>query len=442
MTSWPPYSPTNAPIFQLSSDGQMAFYLAEVMALSQNSGANSGEVLRIATQIIPHDFESVYSAFYYMAEQVNDIAQSVNVTKDPYSAREAYFRAASYYRGADFFLLGNQTDPRIDSLWVQQLAAFDKAIALLDIPGERFTVKAHGDSIGDHEAIGVFYAAQSEGWKEATPSILVGNGYDGSQEESYHQACLEILARGMNCVTYEGPGQPTVRRQQGIGFVSDWWSAVTPVVDYLSTRQEVDMSKLALVGISFGGTLAPRAASHDHRFSAVVAIDGMYSFRQALEESFPPRLIQLYNSSNVTAFDEVVIAMAANTSVPSNFRWIIDQSLYSFATTSPYDWFTRIGEIIMGPDIVKNLPMPVFVAKGQDDALTLQEPEIAYQMLKTGRPNGTALTTYHEFLTSLGAGEHCSIGAEAQLYQVVMEWLSDVWDIETYASKSTDPEHA
>lgn len=66
------------------------------MALSNNNGANSGEVLRAATQIVPNDFESVYNAFYYLAEHIHDIAESVNVTKDPVGARDAYFRAATY----------------------------------------------------------------------------------------------------------------------------------------------------------------------------------------------------------------------------------------------------------------------------------------------------------------------------------------------------------
>ncbi|KAK4893461.1 hypothetical protein LTR27_008143 [Elasticomyces elasticus] len=124
-------------MFQLSSDSQIAFYLAETIGLSNWGGANTGEVLRIATQVVPNDFESVYEAYYYMAEQLFSVAESVDTTKDPVSAREAYYHAA--------------TD--------QQLDSFNKANAFLDIPRERFTVKAHSYTIGGHEAIGIFYAA-------------------------------------------------------------------------------------------------------------------------------------------------------------------------------------------------------------------------------------------------------------------------------------------
>ena len=85
------------------------------------------------------------------------------------------------------------------------------------VAGERFTVKAHSPNIGDFEAIGIFYKASTD--NEPRPTILIGNGYDGSQEESYHSVARDVLARGLNAVTYEGPGQPTVRRKQDLGFI-------------------------------------------------------------------------------------------------------------------------------------------------------------------------------------------------------------------------------
>ena len=299
----------------------MAFYLEEMLALANWGGANTGEILRIATQVVPQDFESFYEACYYMAEQIFAIAESVDATKDPVSAREAYFHAATYYRGADFFLHGNQSDPRLISLWDQQLTAFNKANALLEIPGVRFSVPAHSEEIGDYESIGVFYAAYPD--DRARPTILISGGYDSSQEEAYHSQCHQILSRGVNCVTYEGPGHPSVRRQQNIGFISDWWTVAKPIADLLSTLPQVDMSKLAIAGMSFGGSLAPIAASGDDRYSAVIAIDGMFSARQAFEEQFPPKVVALFNASEVAEFDEVMNEVIINATIATSFRWIV-----------------------------------------------------------------------------------------------------------------------
>jgi hypothetical protein len=51
------------------------------------------------------------------------------------------------------------------------------------------------------------------------------------------------------------------------------------------------MSKLALLGVSFGGTLAPHAASRDHRYSVVIAIDGIYSLTESLKEELPIEIL-------------------------------------------------------------------------------------------------------------------------------------------------------
>lgn len=200
------------------ADSEFAFYLEETLALSNYGGASSGEILRIATQIVPGDFESTYTAFKYMADNVRPSASNINITKDPFGAREASFRAATYYRGASFFIIGNQSDPRNYELWDEQLACFNDSIALLEpVPGERFEVNSHSPKIGDFKSIGIFY--KSTTGNESRPTVLIGSGYDGSQEEVYHAMGRSLLARGLNVVTYEGPGQPTVRRQQQLGFI-------------------------------------------------------------------------------------------------------------------------------------------------------------------------------------------------------------------------------
>jgi hypothetical protein len=129
------------------------------LSLPNTGVASSGEVLRIVTQVVAHDFESAYTACYYLAEPIYDIAESIYITKDPDAAREAWFRAASYYCGADFFLHGNVNDPRTYSLWDQALASF-KAMALLEpVPGERFTVKSYNSSIGYYNVPSIFFKA-------------------------------------------------------------------------------------------------------------------------------------------------------------------------------------------------------------------------------------------------------------------------------------------
>jgi pimeloyl-ACP methyl ester carboxylesterase len=242
---------------------------------------------------------------------------------------------------------------------------------LKPVPGERFTVKATNSSIGSYDIPGYFFKGDADPLKKL-PTFIMVSGYDGSQQESYHALCEEVLRRGMNCVTYEGPGQPSPRRFQNIGFIPDWWTATSPVVDFLLARRDVDMTKLVLLGESFGGTLAPRAASKDPRFSAVIALDGLVSLQQALLAQFPASLNTLYDNSLVEEFDKVVISLTTNVSLPINIRWIFQQGLYAFKTTSPFDWFKRLGEINLTPTIVAGLgSRPVYVAKGEVSVLNM-----------------------------------------------------------------------
>ncbi|MGB8935207.1 MAG: hypothetical protein WCC17_08885 [Candidatus Nitrosopolaris sp.] len=46
------------------------------------------------------------------------------------SAREAYLRASSYYRTAEFFLHENPEDPRIVKTWQDGVSSFNKAAKL------------------------------------------------------------------------------------------------------------------------------------------------------------------------------------------------------------------------------------------------------------------------------------------------------------------------
>ncbi|KAI2610548.1 alpha/beta-hydrolase [Hypoxylon sp. NC1633] len=410
-------SSSTVPYLPLSSDEYFSFVLSEALALSDGGGAATGEVLRAASQIEAGNFESFYTEFKFLADALHHTATSINATKFPVSAREAFFRAASYYRASLFFLIGNQTDPRLFDVWDIARSDFDKAISLTDVRGERVTVKGPGFDI----SVIVWMSPKAAECGKPVPTILLGTGYDAPQEETYHQLGREIIDRGWNFVTYEGPGQPTVRREQGLGFIPNWWDVVTPVVDYLETRPEVDKKRLALGGLSFGGILAPLAASREHRFAAVLAIDGLMDIQTIVLQQLPAVVANLLASGNQSAFDAYLNAARVSPDAPTEFRWFIDQSLWSFNTESPYDAFKRLGEIKLDADILSNVTCPVFVGKGENDLIGGGQETTVAKLL------GDKAYLY-EFKTALGAGEHCQLGADSQLAQVSMDWLGEIFE--------------
>ena len=72
-------------------------------------------------------------------------------------------------------------------------------------------------------------------------------------------------------LAFDGPGQGAALLQQGLALRPDFENVITPVLDYLVSRADVDPNRVALIGLSLGAHLGPRAASEEHRLAACVA---------------------------------------------------------------------------------------------------------------------------------------------------------------------------
>jgi dienelactone hydrolase len=401
-------------MLQLSADPDFHFEILRAISLAPYEGSDVGEVLVAANSIKPKDFESYHDAFNRLATRVDKAARAIDTHKNPISARQNFFKAATYYRSADFFLHGNWSDPRINSLWDKHLAAFNSAIALLPVPGERINLRASKDNF---TIPAIFFGCGLPGPR---PTLMLGNGYDGAQEEMYHIVGAAALERGINVITYEGPGQPTVRRQQNLGFIPEWEKVVTPVVDYLLTRPEVDAHSIGLLGYSLGGYLAPRAAAFDHRLAAVFAIDGVYDYGAANLDQFPEDLRKVFAAGNADLFNKYVNQGLASNQTPTSVVWGVQQGLWSFAVKSPFEWMTRVQKYTL-KDVVRRIKAPVFVAQAEkDDVIPGQSAELAE---KLGH-----LATHHVFESVDGAAYHCSVGANVLQNQVMLDWFKGVLD--------------
>src|SRR6185437_4637339 len=174
---------------------------------------------------------------------------------------EAYLRASNYYRLAEFFLMDPE-DPRIQTTWGNSKECFRKAAELfsppivvepIEIPYEQITLPGYLYKVDDH------YdddddRKDSKHPKPRRPTLIAHGGFDSTLEELYTSAAAPALERGYNCLTFEGPGQGGVIRKQRIPYRHDWEKVVTPVVDYALTRpEEIDLRRIALMGISMGG---------------------------------------------------------------------------------------------------------------------------------------------------------------------------------------------
>ncbi|PYH97073.1 alpha/beta-hydrolase [Aspergillus ellipticus CBS 707.79] len=398
----------------LNPDPTFHFEVLRILALASYSGSSIGEVLQAASHVSPGDFESFYTAFSTLASRVHAQAKQINTTLHPISARETFFRASTYYRAADFFLHGNPSDPRIQDLWTKQTSAFDQAIALLPVPGERVRLPAEGFDVS-----AIYFRASSTDNNKPRATIILGNGYDGAQEEMMHVAGFAALERGYNVIVYEGPGQPTVMREQGCGFTRAWENVVTPVVDFLVRRPEVDAGRIGLLGFSLGGYLAVRAAAFEGRIAAVMAIDGVWDVYQALVSNvLPPAWGEAHKNGQVDVLSDELRKVLDGKDVSTTVRWAVEHGLWCFGVDTAKKFLDRVKDMTM-EGLEDRVRCPVFVGKAADEHFFQGQPELVDRKLG-GR--GTLVT----FTAEEGAGQHCHLEALPLMNQRVLDWFQDV----------------
>jgi len=79
---------------------------------------------------------------------------------------------------------------------------------------------------------------------------------------------------------------------------------LTPVVDFLLARDDVDADKLTLYGVSQAGYWVPRALAFEHRFAAAVADGGAVDMARSWHQNIPHVLLSAYLKGDKVRFDK------------------------------------------------------------------------------------------------------------------------------------------
>ncbi|NDA50152.1 MAG: dipeptidyl aminopeptidase, partial [Actinobacteria bacterium] len=133
--------------------------------------------------------------------------------------------------------------------------------------------------------------------------IILNNGSDGPVSDMLFMGAVDAVARGWNAITFDGPGQGYALYEQGMFFRYDWEKVITPVVDFLVARHDVDPERIVLSGNSQGGYWVPRAVAFEKRIAAAVADPGVVRVDTSWRSHLPPVMIQLLESGDDADFD-------------------------------------------------------------------------------------------------------------------------------------------
>lgn len=388
------------------NDPTFSYETLRTLGYAPYGGADIGEVLTTAYAIEEGSFESWYTQWHALADKVRDCAEHYRQQGETLSASQNLLKASNYYRTAEFFLHGNPDDPRLLATWSSSRDTFQQGMRLSGKPFEIVSIPFE-----DTAMPGYFYKIDDQPRK----TLLVHGGYDSTGEELYFQVAQDALAHGYNVLTFEGPGQGAMIREQHLAFRPDWEVVVSAAVDYLETRPEVQNDQIALMGISFGGLLAPRAAAFDHRLAAVIADDGLFSFSFA--DAFAAR------GHEVTDYAAVEGQLKQLMSRSTNVRWVIENGLFTFGASSIGELFKKTTAYTLA-GVADQIQCPVLVCKAENDGFFKGQPEMLYNALKSEK-------TLMTFSDEDGAAEHCQMGALNLYNQQVFAWLNQKLDKNT-----------
>jgi alpha-beta hydrolase superfamily lysophospholipase len=380
-------------------DGQLQRSMAKVV----EGCADAGEVIATGAAIAAGDVGSWYQAWWNTAERVRDIADAAERAGHATSAREAYLRASEYYRAGYYYRRSDITDARMLKAWRAARDSFRSALPHFVRYGEILTVPYEG-----HDLPGYFFAPDGSGVKR--PTILTFPGYDAPAEEMYPYLVAPATRRGYSVFLFEGPGQGGALYEQGLVFRPDWEAVVTPALDFLLQRSDVERDKVVLFGRSWGGYLAPRAASKEHRFAAVVADPGLFDLGEALATA----LGDLHG--RVLAGDADAEATAENLLKDSRRAEYFESRMatHGVRTVSEY---IRLMQQYRLEDVVGEIATPFLVTDAENEAIG------------QGKQLYDALTAPKEFLfftDAEGASGHCEGMGQALFNQRVYDWLDGV----------------
>ena len=389
-------------------DAQYSFQTLRTLGYAVSGGADVNEVLKTAYSIKEGDDESWYREWLKTAEQREKAGDGFLARGKTISAKQEFFKASNYYRTSEFFLHTNPEDPRIVSVWKKSRDSFLKGAKLADHPIIPITIPFEGTTLP-----GYLCLVDASGAKR--PLLIIQTGFDGTKEELYFETAYFAVKRGYNVLLFEGPGQGEVIRIQKLPFRPNWETVVTPVVDYIVTLKEFDEEKLALMGISFGGYLAPRAAAFEKRIKACIANGGVYDFHMTAHLT---QDLEKYIDTQKGA-EEIDKEIYARMKTNPSFRWIMANGMFTFHAKSPSEWLKMTRPYTM-KDVAAKITCPILIVDSEGDKDMPGQALKLYNALVSHRKD------FMLFTKEEGAEEHCQMGALLISNARILDWLDDI----------------
>ncbi len=382
---------------------EMDFQLMRMLGVAYYGGGTPGEIMA-ARAAIPGDDPTAWpAAFGPFGERLDAASDDALASGHTATARDGFLRAASYLRSAEYFCDPFGADAA--RYGAASAAAFQKAAPHIGYRVEPVAIPFEGAALPG-------YLMVPPGVSGPNRTVLVLTGFDGTAEELFFHTGVDAVARGYTVLIAQGPGQVgTLRTNPDLHFRPDYEVPVAAMLDFAAGRPEIDMARLALYGISFGGYFAVRAAQSERRIRALIAnspIIDLKAYMTAFTEAGADEDLPLSDVDEVP--DELM---------PVSVKLSFKAACRRFGVTSYFGWLAALDAY--KAESLSDIACPVLAMVGDGEGRAALRQHTAFTDALSGR------VTSRVFTEAEGADMHCQLGNLPLANAVVYDWLDGVF---------------
>jgi len=368
---------------EVTGNIQFDFQINRVLTYGKHA-CDEQEVIAAAKTI--NGFSTWFEAWHQLGEKAENEGR--------------FLHAGFYFRLAEFFL--TEKDARKNSLYYRCINNFRKII-VQDPSVDEVFVPYGGTEMK------VLIGSPV---KQKDTLILFG-GYDSFIEEFY-LAIQDFMAEGYKVILFEGPGQG-LSLKKGLSFEYQWELPLGAILDYFQ------LNEATVIGISWGGYLALRAAAFEKRVKYVVAYDILCDGFDCMTKPFPLGMRWLFYFL-FKIKQKYMINMLARFLMKKNIvaDWAITHGKYITGAKHAYDFYQSLKKHSL-KGITNKIQSHVLLLAGEKDHYIPLEhyhrlmKEITVAKSLEGRI----------FTTEEGGQHHCQIGNHKLAINKILEWLTN-----------------
>jgi dienelactone hydrolase len=245
-----------------------------LLAAAQEGGSTISECFLTAGRIDPVDEENWHREWKKTADGSNKRGNTAFNRGNVLTAQSNWLRAINYYQAAAFHF--DAADKKWQALLASMRSCARRYLKHLTPAGEVVQIPW----LDGYPLEGYFLPAPAV--SNRTP-VVICIGEPGHRKEEYlYKTARYARDRGMSLLAVDLLGSGTGARFGKVAGRPDLETAIGHAMDYLTTRDDIDERRIAILGDGSGSSFVARGVAFDRRFAAAVCDGGIWDLQERM----------------------------------------------------------------------------------------------------------------------------------------------------------------